>query len=298
MAKRFSAPKEIKRQTMVWAVLILILIAVIVVVSYMASQTPEPDASSSSSSISESVIEPSSELSAPELSSSAVESPPPSSSASSEPLKPPVSTARPVFDGAVPESAAVADSYFDDAVFIGDSLTVGLGAYGVVPAERVLADTGINLDTILTKACIQAPGGKVTVLDALKMKNPAKIYIMMGSNGIAWVSPDNLAQKFSVFLERVQAQHPNAAIYIETVLPVTAAKQAGDARYSNAVINEYNQKLQELAKQKKTYFLNLHSAFIMEDGTLKTEYAEADGMHMKKAGYQAMLAYLKTHTAS
>lgn len=83
---------------------------------------------------------------------------------------------------AVPESADVGDGYFDDAVFIGDSLMMGLGAYGVVDKVKVLADIGLNLDTVLSKQCITTPTGMVTVLDAVNLKKPGKIYLMMGSN--------------------------------------------------------------------------------------------------------------------
>lgn len=198
---------------------------------------------------------------------------------------------------AVGESAAVSDSYFDDAVFIGDSLTVGLGLYGVLPAENVYADTGLNLDTILTKQCIQTTSGTATVLDALKIKKPNKVYIMLGSNGIAWITPENLTAKFAAFLAEVKKILPDATIYVESIFPVTAEKQAGDNRYNNDIIKQYNTLLFDLAETEKVYFLDCHAAFINESGALKSEYAEADGMHLKKTGYDALLEYFKTHTA-
>ncbi|MGI5896789.1 MAG: GDSL-type esterase/lipase family protein [Oscillospiraceae bacterium] len=291
MSKRLSSNRKQQHQLTVWIMLLLLLLAVIAVSVVVLSHLPAESQSRSSVSLSSSK----SSVSSGSGVSIAPSEPILESSSSITELSSTVEQGA-VF-GRVSKSDAAADSYFEDAVFIGDSLTAGLGNYGVLPAGNVLADVGINLDTIQTKTCIATTDGAVTILDALKAKNPSKIYIMLGSNGIAWVSPADLAQKFEAFLDLVLQQHPDAVVYIESVLPVTAAKQAKDARYSNAAIQEYNQRLLQLAEQKQVYFLDTHAAFAVEDGTLNVEYAEADGMHLKKTGYYAMVEYFKTHTA-
>ncbi len=291
MSKRLSSNRKQQHQLTVWIMLLLLLLAIIAVSVVILSRLPVENQSHPSVSLASSKSSVSSD------SSVSVAPSDPISESSSLYSDPSSSAEQAAAFGRVPESDAVADSYFEDAVFIGDSLTAGLGNYGVLPAGNVLADVGINLDTIQTKACIATTDGAVTILDALKAKNPSKIYIMLGSNGIAWVSPADLAQKFETFLDLVLQQHPDAVVYIESVLPVTAVKQAKDARYSNTAIQEYNQRLLQLAEQKQVYFLDTHAAFAMEDGTLNAEYAEADGMHLKKIGYYAMVEYFKTHTA-
>ncbi len=271
MGRRLSAKGKQKRKQRItiWVLLIIILLAVVVAVSailikFNGSQDfSEKDDSSSDFSLS---------------SDSSFQS-----SSSEEAFS------------AVAESAAVDMSYFDDAVFVGDSLTVGLGNYGVLPAENVYADTGLNLDTILEKECIQTSNGKLTILDALKLRKPSKVYIMLGSNGIAWITPENLAEKYSSFLDKVKAALPDATIYVESILPVTAEK-AADPKYSNETITQYNSLLFNLAEEKEVNYLDCHSAFKMEDGTLNTEYAEQDGMHLKKVGYEALVEFFRTHT--
>ena len=48
--------------------------------------------------------------------------------------------ADPYLGAPVPASDAVEETYFDDAIFVGDSLTYGLGAYQVLDAGRVVVD--------------------------------------------------------------------------------------------------------------------------------------------------------------
>lgn len=199
---------------------------------------------------------------------------------------------------ALPESAEVGDGYFDDAVFIGDSLMMGLGAYGVVEKDKVLADIGLNLDTVLSKQCITAPTGMVTVLEAVNLKKPSKIYLMMGSNGIAWVTPEDLAGKLELFLSQLMAQQPDCELYLMAIPPVTQEKFEKDSRYSNESIRQYNALLLQLAEKRGVHYLDINSAFQDSTGALNMEYAEADGMHFKKVGYDHLYQYLKTHTAA
>ena len=60
--------------------------------------------------------------------------------------------ADPLVGSPIPLGTVMEESYLDDAIFIGDSLTYGLGAYQVLDAGKVLASTGINPQTILTSA--------------------------------------------------------------------------------------------------------------------------------------------------
>jgi len=47
---------------------------------------------------------------------------------------------------------------------------------------------------------------------------------------------------------------------------------------------------------KRTAFLNLWEALADDNGDLKAEYAQPDGIHIKPEGYPAWVEYLATHT--
>lgn len=200
------------------------------------------------------------------------------------------------FNSNVKEHDPIDLSYFNDAFFIGDSLTVGLGNYSIVPKYNVIADIGLSLDTIETKKAINTTEGSMTVLDALKLKNPKKIYIMLGSNGIAWIQPERLIQKYSSFLEKLKDQHPLSNIYISAILPVTNNKQQIDSRYANSKIAKYNELLYNLASENNVYFLDPTKSLSDSFGNLRDEIAESDGMHLKKKGYEELFNFYSTHT--
>lgn len=86
--------------------------------------------------------------------------------------------------GEAPEPAMYeADtSYFDDALFIGDSRTVGLSEYGDLGNAEVLADSGMNVYKIFDKEFDTASGEKKLLETILSERQFGKIYVMLGIN--------------------------------------------------------------------------------------------------------------------
>lgn len=201
-----------------------------------------------------------------------------------------------LFSAKVPEREPVDSNYFEDAVFIGDSITVGFGNYGLVPKSNVLADIGINLDTIMNKSYISTSEGRLTAIQSIQQKQPKKIYIMLGSNGIAWAESRVLINKYKEFVNEVKQQSPISTIYICSIPPVTNSKQQSDNRYANSKIASYNKMLLEMAIDTECYFLDSQSVLTDEYGNLSAAIAETDGMHLKMQGYKNLLDYYLKHT--
>lgn len=204
--------------------------------------------------------------------------------------------ADPYLGAPVPASDAVEETYFDDAIFVGDSLTYGLGAYQVLDAGRVVAHTGINPQTILTSACIEQPDGtSVTVLEAVKAAAPHKVYVMLGSNGVAFLSQSTIIEYYGQLLDQLREALPDAIFYVQSVLPVTHEKESGDSRYANSKIDALNEALLELATEKGVYYVNVAEAIKDENGCLPAEVS-TDGMHFGVGTYRKWVEYLLTHT--
>lgn len=214
-----------------------------------------------------------------------------SSSESSVPPEPDPFVGQPI-----PQNADSAEmAWLDDAVFIGDSLTYGLSAYELLPAEQVLAHTGINPQTILTSACIETAEGEKTVLEALEGRNPGKIYIMLGANGVGFLSSETVIESYGQLIDGVRAVYPDVPIYLQSILPVTAEKSS-DEKYANSKIDRYNEAIEALAAEKEVYYLNVAEALKDDQGNLPSGLS-SDGMHFGPSTYQVWLDYLLCHRA-
>ena len=201
---------------------------------------------------------------------------------------------KPISQGVVPESEKVDLSYFDDAVFIGDSLTQGLDLYSVLPNASYIASQGINPQTI-QGSILLTDGRTVLVKEELMRVPHKKIYVMLGSNGIAWMSKETITSYYEEFLDMIQQLAPDSLIYVQSILPVTAQKSQ-DERYANKKIVEYNQALEKMAEEQGVYYLNVHEGMRDQNGALPPEASPSDGMHMTSDYYRKWVDYLATHT--
>ena len=148
----------------------------------------------------------------------------------------------------VPESERVTSAYFDDALFVGDSITAGIQSYALMKNASVVAFTGINTDTIMTREVIRNDAGELETMPQAISRYPdaKKIYVMLGANGIAWIGKDSFVENYGIFLDTIRQQHPNADIYVQSILPVTASKEQSDPQFANSKIQEYSAALLDM----------------------------------------------------
>lgn len=196
----------------------------------------------------------------------------------------------------VPECTPMSQTYFGKCMFVGDSITVGLSDYQLVPMKNVLAEIGMNIEKINTET-MQTAYGDTTVLDALTQAAPENVYIMLGSNGIAWLSIDDMIAEYEEFAKGVQSALPDTKIYIQSIPPVTKAKETEEIPILNSTIDEYNSRLLDMANKNGYYYVDVHSSLENSDGALPEGDAADDGMHFNKTTYDKMLQYILSHVA-
>lgn len=192
-------------------------------------------------------------------------------------------------------SGQVADSYFDDAAFIGDSRTQGLQLYTGLPNATFYATQGLMVDTFFSKKFVKAGGGKITIPDAMKNQTFKKVYIMLGVNELGWVYEKVFIQKYGEVVDKVKELQPDAKVYVQSILPVTKAKSDGDAIYNNTKISRYNELIEQMCREKGVTYLHVADAVGLDNGALPAGSA-TDGVHLNREYCYKWLDYLKTHT--
>lgn len=197
----------------------------------------------------------------------------------------------------VPESEIVDNSYFDDAVFIGNSRTEGLILYTGLANAIPYTNKGLSVETVFTKDVINMDGEKIPVIDALKRTEFNKVYIMLGINETGWPYSSVFAEKYGEIVDKIKSINPDAIIYIQEILPVTAGVSQTHEYVKNERIDEYNELLRQMAEEKEVYYIDVANAVADENGCLP-EDAATDGIHLNKAYCEKWLEYLKTHTVT
>ena len=219
-----------------------------------------------------------------------------------EPLQAVQEEAGPALSGAydfskpVPISNPVDAAYFDDAVFIGDSRTEGLFLNTGLSNATPLAHMGLMVDTVFTKPLFNVDGEKVSVIDALKVADFSKVYIMLGINETGWAYSSVFVQKYGELIDAIREINPEAILYIQAIMPVSQTVSDSHSYIKNAKISAYNRLLQGLAEEKQVYYLDTAGA-VAGEGRSLPEDAAPDGIHLVRSYCEKWLDYLIDHTA-
>lgn len=210
------------------------------------------------------------------------------------PAEPPAP--QPVPDGPeeAPEEPPVLsdEELFSSAAFVGDSRTEGFQLYSGLKVGAYFCAVGATVQSVTEKPTQDAPGGKEPILDALARGSYDRIYIMLGVNELGWYRTEDFTQQYERVIDRVRADHPEARIAIESLLPVSAAQDKKRSYVNNERIRLFNGLLEELAEKTDCVFLDPASAVTGADGTLPAEWT-TDGVHLNSAGCRKWLEYLR-----
>ncbi len=194
------------------------------------------------------------------------------------------------------ELTEVTDDYFEDALFIGDSRTVGLSEYCEELSTRAAFYSKISLTiyTVLDSEFISTDDGKISVRQALSENQYSKIYIMLGLNEIGTGTAETFCAAYSDVVNQIRELQPDAIIYIQGIMHVTEEKSSADAHFNNPNINERNEALSQLADNKTIFYIDMNEAVDDENGNLLAELS-FDGVHLKASSYERWHQYLLTH---
>lgn len=189
----------------------------------------------------------------------------------------------------------VEDDYFEDALFLGDSRTVGMQEYGgLKDIATFYASTGMTIYKLFTAEIVELPdqNEKITIEEALQHQSFSKIYIMVGINEMGTGTVDRFAETYKAAVEHLQELQPDAIIYIQAILKVTTARSDKGDYINNEGIEARNEALSQLADGKKIFYVDVNPALCDEDGGMVQDYT-FDGVHLKAKYINLWLEYLK-----
>ena len=193
----------------------------------------------------------------------------------------------------------VEEDYFDDALFIGDSRTVGLFEYGHIEDRAVFyAKTSLMIYEVMEnpKAIVKTDDERnfITVEEALSERQFGKIYIMLGLNEMGFGTPESFGKAYGAVIGRIRELQPEAVIYLQSIMHVADEKNQTDPVYNNTNIDLRNRPLMELADNQNVFYLDINEVLCDETGCLVSDWT-FDQVHLKAAYYQVWKDFLLDH---
>ncbi|MCQ4023363.1 MULTISPECIES: GDSL-type esterase/lipase family protein [unclassified Ruminococcus] len=206
---------------------------------------------------------------------------------------------------------SVKPEYFDDAVFVGDSVTLSFSMYVESQREQgidclgeayVLAAGSLSYTNsffpIGSEDCVLPvyQGVQQPIEDSIAQIGAKKVYIMLGMNDVGAYDLDSVMENVKARIGMIKDKSPDARIYIQSVTPLIASKQGESL--NNDVIRAFNERMKSFAEQNNYPYLDIYSVLADENGYLREEYCsdpDGMGMHLTMSADAAWEEYLLKH---
>lgn len=188
---------------------------------------------------------------------------------------------------------AVDDSYFDDAVFIGDSRMVGVSEYAGMDNASFLGKTAMTIYSMMDDKCETDPDRR-TVREALESEKYGKIYIMVGINEVGTGDTDYFVNHYQEVLSEIRELQPDAIIFVQAIMHVSHDLDISGSYINNTAINDRNQGLSQLANGKDIFYIDVNPVFDDENGALVKAYTW-DDVHLYATYYALWHAFYLEH---
>lgn len=166
---------------------------------------------------------------------------------------------------------------FENALFIGDSRTVGLNEYGGIKAD-FFSDVGMSVYNINQKPMVVRSVGSVWFKDLLEKNQYDYIFVMLGINEVGY-EVSQTVERYGKLIDKIREAQPDAIIFIQANLHVSQLKNDSHPYIKNATLNKLNEGMAKFADNKTIFYMDVNPLFDDDNGTLAYDNT-GDGAHL------------------
>lgn len=186
-------------------------------------------------------------------------------------------------------------NFFNNSVFVGDSIMVGFNNYMKNHPESLMGATKFLTVTSYSawhairgigKDSLQPVynGSKGNVWDQVAAMGAERVFMMFGTNDLVMCSVDKTEENILSVAKKIAAAKPGVKIYIISMVPVYANVNKGGL--SNENIKLLNSKLQADAALYGYHFVDLNSYLKGTNGAILPAYSSDKYVHQNNKAYK------------
>lgn len=185
--------------------------------------------------------------------------------------------------------SSVDSSYFNDALFIGDSRTGGFSIYGNMNEScSFIYKESLSVYTVFSEMLTYRKSNGTsysnTLEEILSTNTFGKIYICLGVNELGIPDTERYYNRYRDVISRIHEMQPDALIFIQGVMHVSEKKSSSDETYNNTIIVQRNQAVSTLANGWNIFYIDMNSAVCDDNGNLLPDLS-SDGVHLYGSQY-------------
>lgn len=169
------------------------------------------------------------------------------------------------------------ESFFDDALFIGDSRMVSSAYYARLGKADYFTDVGMNVFQMFSVTASDDNFDATDLTTLLQNRTYKKIFIMLGINECGYPM-SSLLSAYQEDIDTLKRLQPDATIYLLKVYGVSRSVAESASYFSPQRLQEVNDGIAGLADGKKVHCLDASHLYCDDEGYMKEEYT-SDGVH-------------------
>lgn len=201
------------------------------------------------------------------------------------------------------------DSFYNNTVFIGDSLTVGFRNYCRSSSNSIATPTTYFIakescsaqialsENALTKYARVMPefNGSTTYFeDAIaKIPDVQKVFICFGMNDLVGSTPDRYLADVTELVNRIHLQSPDVSIYMISIPCVMS--DVNNAGLNNDNIRIANHLMENACKENNWGFVNLSEYLMTDDLSINPSYSSDKYVHENGSAYNIWVQVLRNY---
>ena len=204
-------------------------------------------------------------------------------------------------------------AWFDDAVFVGDSVSLKLTGYATKMRQsdpdylgraQFLTAGSLGSGNALWEVSDESvhplyQGTKMRLEDSVHACGAKKLYILLGMNDVGMYGVDGSAANMETLLKLIKEKTPDLEIFVQSATPIHKGNEK--KVLNNANLRLYNEKLKEMCDRNGYYYVDIASVLTDAEGYLPDSYCSdvsGMGMHFTDEACRIWVDYLKQDAAA
>lgn len=176
------------------------------------------------------------------------------------------------------------ESWFDDALFIGDSRTVGMKNYYKLGKAQYFTNIGMNIYSVFAQMDKHPVYGHIFLEDLLQKETFGKIYIGIGLNECNY-EYEYIREGFDKLVKMIKEYQPDCKIILQSIMMCSEKTAKGNWYFDQENLGNINAIIESFADGETVFYIDSNEWIVDEKGYLPADMTH-DGIHLYGTGYE------------
>ena len=188
-------------------------------------------------------------------------------------------------------------AFFNDAAFIGDSVTLALRNYnlssGALGNATFLCQGSYSVGHAVNNTMyLSYQGQNMSPQDALAACGAKKVFILLGMNDIALYGIDATLANWKTMIDSIRQKNPDIQIFIQSGTPIYTDGEIGSLNNEN--MDKYNERLKSFAAEEGLFYVDVATPMKDSSNGLAEKYCSDEYVHLTDTACALWVSILKS----